>query len=119
MIEPISLSQEEQVRFMRALYAVFNRDGNINSLERAVLNSLGQTFGLNQFEYEHFIELTCQNLANEIASIRDIRIRGYFLAIIDDVYNNQFKLPFSAKSDGFLNLNLCLKERLMPKLQIL
>lgn len=118
MLEPISLSQEEQLRFMRALYAVFNRDDKINSTERAVLNSLGQTFGLNPREYEQFTQLTCENLANEIGLIRDIRIRGYFLAIIYDVFTHSHFTLFAPK-DLFLELFHCLEERLITKLELL
>ncbi|MBT5222624.1 MAG: hypothetical protein HON51_09570 [Gammaproteobacteria bacterium] len=86
MQQPLQLTKEEQLRFMRALYSVFYRDKQINSTARSVLDLLNQCFHMSTNDYQHYVHVNVADIAKEINAISDSRVRIYFMRIIHDVY---------------------------------
>jgi hypothetical protein len=91
MDKPLVLSKDEQICFMRAIYSVFFRDENINDTEKSVLRLLNECFNLSTKDYKHYVHINEVDIAKEINSINDIRVRVYFMRIILDVYREEIK----------------------------
>ena len=91
MDKPLVLSKDEQIRFMRAIYSVFFRDEKINDTEKSVLSLLNNCFNLSTKDYKHYVHTNEVDIAKEINSINDIRVRVYFMRIILDVYREEIK----------------------------
>lgn len=89
MQSPLELNKEEQLRLMRALYSVFYRDKDINSVEKSVLDSLNRCFGISTSEYRHYVHVNVADIAKEINAIQDVRVRVYFMRIIHDTYHKE------------------------------
>jgi hypothetical protein len=82
----LTLDEDERLRLMRALYSVFWRDGEINTVERGVLTTLNQTLGLHTNDYKGFVHTRPVDIAREVNGIADVRVRVYFMRLVHDVY---------------------------------
>jgi hypothetical protein len=112
MKKPISLSEDERLRFMRSLYAVFYRDENIDKTEGEVLRIFSQVFWVPQNQYRHFSNLSPKLIAHEINLISDVRARIAFLSIIHDVYVKERTAIFGGRDnfpDFYMRLKLMVK----------
>lgn len=97
MEKPLSLSKNEQMCFMRAVYSVFYRDKEINDIEKDVLRILNRCFELSEKDYEYYVHQNADDIAKEINKIKDIRVRIYFMRIIHDVYREEIKKWFKGR----------------------
>ena len=95
MQKPLQLTEQEQLRFMRALYSIFYRDKSINTYESTVLNLLNQCFDMSTNDYQHYVHVNVNDIAKEINAISDVRVRIYFMRIIIDVYHKEIQELFS------------------------
>ncbi len=116
MLQPLKLSKEEKMRFMRALYSVFIRDGSLNDAEHPVLRSLNDCFDISISDYQHYVHVKVADIAKEINAIQDVRVRVYFMRIIYDVYHEEtqfwFKGPFTDDAKRFKVMYGYLQDRI-------
>ncbi|WP_428354990.1 hypothetical protein [Methyloprofundus sp.] len=116
MQKPLQLTQEEKLRFMRALYSIFIRDGEPNDAEHPVLRLLNECFNLSISEYQHYVHINDADIAKEINAIQDVRVRIYFMRIIHDVYREEiqywFKGPNTDDSKRFAYMYGYLREQI-------